>query len=75
MRFRAGSDSGIGVSVNNQRCHHYGMCQSEAGEVFQLTSDGRLHYDPHPPDQEREHVRMAERCCPMQAITITERTV
>lgn len=73
MRFRDRADAGIRVSVNNRRCHHYGVCETEAGNVFQLTSDGRLRYDPRPPDGERDNVRMAERCCPMQAITIAER--
>ncbi|HEX3781502.1 MAG TPA: ferredoxin [Pseudonocardiaceae bacterium] len=63
----------IRVIVNNRRCHQYGICQAEAGKVFQLHADGQLLYDHRPPEGERERTLMAARHCPMQAITIVER--
>ncbi len=61
------------VTVNNRRCHRYGICQAEAGDIFRLASDGRLHYDARPHPDRRGQARMAARLCPMQAITIEER--
>lgn len=61
------------VHVDNHRCHRYGLCQAEAAEVFQLTSDGRLRYDRRPSADTYEHVRMAARNCPMQAIELEDR--
>ncbi|HEY2696158.1 MAG TPA: ferredoxin [Pseudonocardiaceae bacterium] len=63
----------IKVIVNNRRCHQYGICQAEAGEVFQLRANGQLRYDHRPPESERDHTLMAARYCPMQAITVLER--
>jgi sulfoxide reductase heme-binding subunit YedZ len=61
------------VTVNNHRCHRYGICEAEAPRNFKITEDGRLHYDRRPPPNERVPVRMAARACPMQAITLEER--
>ncbi|HEX3788324.1 MAG TPA: hypothetical protein VHW44_10730 [Pseudonocardiaceae bacterium] len=44
----------------------------EAENVFALTEDGRLQFDPQPPIEEYEPARMAARMCPMQAIVIEE---
>jgi ferredoxin len=63
----------IRVIVNNRRCHQYGICQAEAGKVFQLRADGQLSYDHRPPASERDRTLTAARHCPMQAITIVER--
>lgn len=62
------------VTVNNNRCHRYGICQDEAGGVFLLAHDGRLRYDSRPPVEENDHVLNAARYCPMQAITVERRT-
>jgi ferredoxin len=62
------------VSVDNNRCHRYGICQAEAAGVFLLTSDGRLRYDSRPPPDEHDHVLAAARYCPMQAIIVERRT-
>jgi sulfoxide reductase heme-binding subunit YedZ len=61
------------VTVNNNRCHRYGICQAEAEGVFLLAHDGRLRYDSRPPASENEHVLAAARYCPMQAITVERR--
>jgi len=65
--------SNLRVHVDNHRCHRYGLCQAEAPEVFQLTSDGRLRYTRRPATETYERVRMAARDCPMQAIELEER--
>jgi ferredoxin len=62
----------ISVSVNNNHCHRYAICQQEAPNVFQLTNDGRLSYNPSPDPSEQQAVRQAARVCPMQAIVVTE---
>lgn len=72
MRLRPRGEPGLRVSVNNRRCHRYGVCQMEAENVFALTEDGRLQFDPQPPIEEYEPARMAARMCPMQAIVIEE---
>ena len=61
------------VSVNNRRCHRYGICQLEADQVFRIAEDGRLQFDPHPPADQHEPAKMAARMCPMQAIIVEER--
>lgn len=62
------------VTVNNNRCHRYGICQAEAEGVFLLAHDGRLRYDSRPPASENDEVLAAARYCPMQAITVERRT-
>jgi ferredoxin len=64
----------VHVSVDNNHCHRYAVCQQEAPHVFQLTPDGRLTYDPSPDPRHLEAVRQAARVCPMQAIEIEERS-
>ena len=63
----------VRISVNNRRCHRYGICEAEADSVFHLTPDGRLRYRAKPEPEEYQEVLMAVRLCPMQAITIRER--
>lgn len=72
MRHRR-RDPEMKVSVNNRRCHRYGICVVEAPEVFWLVEDGQLRYDSRPDMSRQDQVRMAARCCPMQAIAIQER--
>lgn len=66
-------DPELRVTVNNARCHRYGICQAEADGVFLLASDGRLRYDSRPPNSEYDHVLAAARYCPMQAIIVERR--
>ncbi|WP_439376921.1 4Fe-4S domain-containing protein [Amycolatopsis lexingtonensis] len=56
------------VAVDSQRCHAYGVCQSEAPQVFRLGQDGRLEYEKRPGAGEAPNVRAAARACPMRAI-------
>ncbi|MCK2243078.1 MULTISPECIES: 4Fe-4S domain-containing protein [unclassified Crossiella] len=65
----------VGVSVDNERCQRYGICETAAPEVFQLVEDGRLRYDTSPHAQFATQAKAAARCCPMRAITVQERGV
>jgi ferredoxin len=65
--------SELAVSVDSRRCHVYGVCQREAATVFQISGNGQLHYTVHPDAVHNDQVRMAARCCPMQAITVEAR--
>lgn len=58
------------VSVDNNRCHLYAICQMEAPTSFLVARDGRLYYDAAPSPQAMPNVRQAARLCPMQAIDV-----
>ncbi|WP_103340563.1 ferredoxin [Amycolatopsis sp. CA-126428] len=58
----------VRVDVDSERCHAYGVCQSEAPQVFQLGLDGQLAYEKRPGAQLVPHVQAAARACPMRAI-------
>ena len=73
MKIRRGTAPELRVTVNNARCHRYGICQAEADSVFALASDGRLRYDARPPASEHDNVLAAARYCPMQAIIVERR--
>lgn len=60
----------VRVSVDNNRCHIYGICQQEAPEVFRISQGGSLHYTRNVPAEFAAKARQAVRCCPMQAIAI-----
>lgn len=68
-----GGGSAMDVSVDNHRCHRYGVCQAEAPEVFQLIEDNRLTYERRPAPELFAKVRTAARSCPMRAIELRER--
>lgn len=63
----------LSISVDNQRCHRYGFCQSEAPEVFQLREDGRIAYRKSPDVIHNLDVVSAARSCPMRAIQLKGR--
>ncbi|WP_377269622.1 FAD-dependent oxidoreductase [Peterkaempfera sp. SMS 1(5)a] len=60
----------VRISVDNNRCHIYGICQQEAPEVFRISEGGSLHYTRNVPGEFAAAARQAVRCCPMQAIAI-----
>lgn len=62
----------VQVSVDNQRCKRYGICQAESPNLFQLMEDGRLRYVRDPDTQSRAQAQAAARSCPMQAIQLQE---
>lgn len=69
---RNGQVRKITVSVDNQRCRRYGICQAESPELFQLLADGRLRYVRDPENGKRAGAQAAARSCPMQAIQLQE---
>jgi sulfoxide reductase heme-binding subunit YedZ len=73
VKIRRPADPELRVTVNNARCHRYGICQAEADGVFALATDGRLRYDSRPPVSEHDNVLAAARYCPMQAIIVERR--
>jgi ferredoxin len=62
----------VQVSVDNQRCKRYGICQAESPQLFQLMEDGRLRYVRDPDTASRAQAQAAARSCPMQAIQLQE---
>jgi ferredoxin/DMSO/TMAO reductase YedYZ heme-binding membrane subunit len=62
----------VQVSVDNQRCKRYGICQAESPQLFQLMEDGRLRYVRDPDTESRAEAQAAARSCPMQAIQLQE---
>ncbi len=62
----------VQVSVDNQRCKRYGICQAESPGLFQLMEDGRLRYVRDPDTDSRADAQAAARSCPMQAIQLQE---
>lgn len=62
--------SGPRISVDNERCELFGICEWEAPELFQLGRDGRLRYQRRPRTHELRRAAAAARCCPMQAIEL-----
>ncbi|WP_199440035.1 ferric reductase-like transmembrane domain-containing protein [Umezawaea beigongshangensis] len=69
----AAEASVLDVSVNNERCHRYGICMQEAPEVFDLIDDDRLTYERRPHPDHYAKARAAARACPMRAIELRER--
>ncbi|MFI9275938.1 FAD-dependent oxidoreductase [Kitasatospora sp. NPDC052896] len=60
----------VKVSVDNNRCHIYGICQQEAPEIFRIAESGSLHYTANVPAHSAAKARQAARCCPMQAVSV-----
>jgi ferredoxin len=58
------------ISVDNDRCERYGICQMEAPRIFELDLDGRLKYRRQPGAQDIDQALQAARCCPVQAIAV-----
>ncbi|WP_216215290.1 ferredoxin [Amycolatopsis aidingensis] len=65
-RFR----SGPRISVDNDRCELYAICQAEAPGLFELGTDGRLRYRRRLTERDYAAAAAAARCCPMQAISL-----
>ncbi|MGW0231477.1 ferredoxin [Actinopolymorpha singaporensis] len=58
------------VVVDLNRCQAYAQCVFLAPEVFRLSGDEIVTYDPNPDDTGRLQVRRAAAACPVQAILI-----
>jgi ferredoxin len=62
----------IRITVDMNKCQHYGQCCFEAEDVFQLDDDGKLQYQKDVPDERLADVESAADVCPMQAIDFAE---
>lgn len=61
----------VKISVDNSRCHLYGICEAEAPSLFELASGERLRYVSHVTAEHDDQARAAARSCPMQAINLS----
>jgi ferredoxin len=60
----------VRISVDMDKCQHYGQCCFEADDVFHLDDDGKLVYATEADESRRADVESAADVCPMQAITV-----
>ncbi|MER7834324.1 ferredoxin [Streptomyces sp. NPDC028722] len=58
------------IVVDLNRCQGYAQCVFLAHEVFRLSGDETLTYEPNPDDEQRLQVQRAAAACPVQAIVI-----
>lgn len=65
----------IRVTVDMDKCQHYGQCCFEAEDVFQLDDDGKLVYSSEAGDDRLADIESAADVCPMQAITFEQATL
>ena len=59
------------ITVDMDKCQHYGQCTFEAPTVFALNDDDKLEYIGEVDDALAEQVEAAADVCPMQAIEIS----
>jgi ferredoxin len=60
----------VKISVDMDKCQHYGQCCFEAEDVFALDDSGKLVYSKEVDESRRADVDSAADVCPMQAITV-----
>jgi len=60
----------IKVTIDMDKCQHYGQCCFEAPDVFVLDENGKITYTAEVADDRRDDVESAADVCPMQAIEI-----
>jgi ferredoxin len=58
------------IVVDLNKCLGYGQCAFLAPEVFKLSGEEALTYDPNPDDEKRLRVLRAAAACPVQAILV-----
>ncbi len=58
------------VTVDMDKCQHYGQCCFEAPDVFELDADVKLQYVADVAEERRADVESAADVCPMQAIVV-----
>ena len=61
----------IKVTIDMDKCQHYGQCTFEAPTVFALNDDDKLEYVGEVDDALADQVEAAADVCPMQAIEIS----
>ena len=59
------------ITVDMDKCQHYGQCTFEAPTVFALNDDDKLEYVGEVDDALADQVEAAAEVCPMQAIEIS----
>ncbi|MDP4714223.1 MAG: ferredoxin [Candidatus Nanopelagicales bacterium] len=59
------------ITVDMDKCQHYGQCTFEAPTVFALNDDDKLEYVGEVDDALADQVEAAADVCPMQAIEIS----
>ena len=59
----------ITISIDMDKCQHYGQCVFEAEDIFELDDDGTIQYVKEVPDDRQDDVDNAVDVCPMQAIS------
>ncbi len=60
----------VKITVDMDKCQHYGQCCFEAEDVFALDESGKLVYSKEADESRRVDVESAADVCPMQAITV-----
>lgn len=60
------------INVDLDVCEGHGQCEFAAPEVFEVTDEGSVEFNPEPPESERANVKKAAAVCPVRAITIEE---
>ena len=60
----------VTITVDMDKCQHYGPCCFEADDVFALNDDGQLEYVKEADESRRADIESAADVCPMQAITV-----
>jgi len=61
------------VVVDLKLCEGNSKCQAAAPEVFEVRDDDKSHLlIENPPERMRDKVKLAERMCPRQAITVSD---
>ncbi|MFB6557334.1 MULTISPECIES: ferredoxin [unclassified Streptomyces] len=58
------------IVVDLNRCQGYAQCVYLAHEVFRLSGQEALTYEPNPDDEQRLQVERAAVACPVRAIVI-----
>jgi ferredoxin len=59
----------ITISIDMDKCQHYGQCVFEAEDIFELDDDGKIRYVKEVSDDRQDDVDNAVDVCPMQAIS------
>lgn len=58
------------IVVDLNRCQGYAQCVYLTHDVFRLSGQEALTYDPNPDDERRLEVQRAAAACPVQAIKL-----
>ncbi|MEV5956085.1 ferredoxin [Streptomyces sp. NPDC051987] len=58
------------IVVDLNRCQGYAQCVYLAHDVFRMSGQEALTYDPNPDDERRLEVQRAAAACPVQAIKL-----